>query len=140
MQGQSDNSTSKMSHSASLRDTTIRPDSIENSALLTSNVPYFLSKEMIPTCDADSSNASMRPKKTISDSSRSIIVTLSGVSRFFHVENLANASDEEAMFLFRLQFKMLANIKMLALEADGKADRAVREVISAMTRISEEVS
>src|ERR1035441_4223961 len=111
MQDYSPTSGSKISHSASLRDTTTRPGSIENSAPSTSNMPNSLSGEMIPTCDAASSKASIRPQTTISGSSRSSIVTFSGVSRFFHIENFENASDEEAMLFFRLFFKLNAYAK-----------------------------
>jgi hypothetical protein len=138
MQDQSPTLVSKISHSASLRDTTTRPDSIENSAASTSNMPYFRSGVMIPTCEADSSKASIRPQTTISGSSRSIIVTLSGVSRFFHIENLENASDEEAIFLFRLFFKLNAYAKILALEGDGKYNRAYQAFLLAAESINGE--
>jgi hypothetical protein len=51
-------------------------------------------------------------------------VTLSGVLRFFHVSNLENASDEEAMYFFRLLFQLKASAKRLARESGGKFDRA----------------
>jgi hypothetical protein len=63
-------------------------------------------------------------------------VTLSQVLEIFHVENFSNASDEEAMFFFRLFFRLCANAKSMTQEGDGKCDRACQALILALEGIT----
>jgi hypothetical protein len=64
-------------------------------------------------------------------------VTLNDVLRFFHAQNLSNASDEEAMFFFHLHFQLLANAKILAREAHGNCDRALQTLLAAVANEAE---
>src|SRR5208337_1195976 len=129
MQNQS--CSSKISHSASSRVTTALHDSMEKTASPTSNCRY-LPPAIIPTSGASGSSASMRPEKVSSGFPRSITVTLNDVLRFFHVENFSNASEEEAIFFFRLHFLVHARAKVLARESKGVCDRAYAAIMVAL--------
>ncbi len=67
-------------------------------------------------------------------------VTRNGVLRFFHIGNFENASAEELNFLRLLHFRLHANIKHLAREAGGQADRAAQAVIEAMAGMCDNVT
>jgi hypothetical protein len=66
-------------------------------------------------------------------------VTLNDVLSFFHVDNFANASEDEATFFFSLHFCLHANAKVLARDAQGKCDRACKAVLTAMAQTCERV-
>ena len=87
----------------------------------------------MPTCEASSSTPNILHNTTFSTWPATITVTLTDVLRFFHVQNFSNASDEEAMFFLELHFKLLANAKILAHQAQGKCDRAHRALIRSAT-------
>jgi hypothetical protein len=59
-------------------------------------------------------------------------VTLSQVLSFFHIDNFPNASEDEAIFLYHLFFKLCVNAKVLAREAGGKSDRVLHALMSAL--------
>ena len=133
MQDQSDKS-SKTIQSESLRVATTRLDSTENTEPSTSKSLNECGVEpTVPTIDDASSMEYTRQNKTSVVFPFTMIVIRNGLFKFFHIENLENASAEDVMLLAQLRFKMRANVEMLAREANGKADRAVRTVISAMT-------
>lgn len=139
MQFQSDES-SKTIQSESLRVATTRLGSTENTEPSKSkSLNECGADPTVPTIDSSSSIEYTRQDKTSIVFPRVMFVTLNGLLKFFHIENFENASDEETIFLGRLQFNMKANIKMLARELDGKADRMGQAVIDAMIHMSEDV-
>jgi hypothetical protein len=140
MKDHSDNS-SKTIQSDSLRVATTRLGSTANTQSSTSNsLNECIADPTVPTTDNSSSIVYTRPDNTSIVFPFTMTVTRKGLFKFFHVENFENASEEEVMFLAKLHFNMHANVKMLAREAGGKADRVAQAVISTMIRMSEEVS
>ncbi len=125
---------SNTSQSDSSRATDIRVGSTENTDPDNSNflIASRSSRDDIPTTASAESRATTEPKRTSVVLPMMMTVTLSDVLEFFHMDNFSNASEEEAMFLHALHFKLLANAKILACEAEGRCDRAYRELISAM--------
>lgn len=132
---------SKTIQSDSFRVATSRVSSIENTESSTSkSLNECILEPTVPTIEESSSIAYTRTDKTSVVSPFSMTVTRNGLFKFFHIENLVNASDEEIMFLAQLHFKMRANAKILAHEADGKCDRAYQAILSAMISMTEGVN
>jgi hypothetical protein len=137
MQDQS--SSSKTIQSDSLRVATNRVGSTENTESAISNVSYSLTPVQIPTNDSSESSVSMRPENTAMVFPRTMTVTLTGLLRFFHIENFENASEVEANFLRLLHFNLHANIKRLAREAQGSCDMVANAVLLELAGTREDV-
>lgn len=129
----SSSGSSKISHSTSSRETTILPGSQENSACPTSNIPNECIA--VPTrsiLESSSSTPQIRAENAFSGWPRSITVTVNDVLRLFHVENFSNASEDEIMFFFHLFSEWTGAAKRLARDANGKCDRALQAVVTAI--------
>lgn len=129
---------SKTIQSDSFRVAISRESSIEKSASSTSNPAKLCmtSRLEIPTCDASGSTAIIVPTNTSPVFPPTIKVTLSGVLEFFHISNLSNASEDEAIYFNSLFFHLCAKAKVLARESDGKCDRAYQAILSAIADVS----
>lgn len=120
-----------------LRVATTRVGSTENTEPLSSkSLKECGASPTTPTMSDSSSIPYIRTDNTSDVFPWMITVTPKGLFKFFHVENFENASDEEVMFLAQLQFRMHANVRMLAREACGKADRMAEAVLSAVAKSS----
>lgn len=112
-----DSDSSNITHSSALRAATTLRSSTENSA----------------------STTPIRANKWSAAFPNSTTVTLSQVLALFHCQNFSNASEDEAMFFYHLFFRLCANAKVLAREANGTSDRALHalmESISTFAQIS----
>ncbi len=132
---------SKTSQSESFRVAETRLGSIENSTPDTSkSVKLCIFDPTTPTNPASGSTQYTRACSTSTGEPSSMTVTLSGVLRFFHIENFLNASEADAMFLYSLWFLVRSRSKVLARESNGECDRVYKALVAAMVEMCEEAS
>lgn len=131
---------SKITQSALLRVATTRQGSTENTDPSRPNEAYLSPSHRTPTISDWGSAFSTHPRSVSFSAPFRYDVTLRGVLDFFHTENFLNASEEEVMFFFGLHFEICAQAKLLAMEIEGKSDRAYRAVLSALYRESAIIS
>lgn len=63
------------------------------------------------------------------------LVTESNVMDFFHIENFANASDDDAMFFNLLLFELNCSVRRIVASGAGKYDRAYEACKDGMDRV-----
>lgn len=132
-----DHTSSKTIHSnkSFVRETTTRVGSREKTAPPKSKSAYCFGPDKKPTNETSESRVSILPVKTTGDLPCSMTVNFNDVLRYFHIENLSNASEDESMFFFHLHFRLLASAKILNRESNGNTDRAYKAFRLAMQRV-----
>jgi len=91
-----------------------------------------LSRSIKLTRRSSSSGNVTNPVKTSSGFPFVSTVTLSKVLDFFHVQNLSNASLEEAMVLHALYYSLVTQVKMLAAILPSSLQRPLQTLLGAM--------